>query len=96
VRNEGAIITTMVQTIQQPTAITTIRPMPTTILVFVSHSNTISRLHILRNIYNEGISIKEIYPNLGKHESVKHMLVQNWNTCVLRKIVGNNINRLLA
>ena len=64
VRNEGAIITTMVQTIQQLTVTTIALTTATTTSVSVFHSNTISRLYILRNIYNESISIKEIYPIL--------------------------------
>jgi hypothetical protein len=58
------VTTTMVQIIQPATVTTTIPPIATTTSVLGSHSNTISRLCILRNIYSEGISIKEVYPFL--------------------------------
>jgi len=65
VPTEEAITTIQALTIQPLTAITTTRPMPTTILASALHSNTNFRLYILRNIYSKGISIKEIYSFLN-------------------------------
>lgn len=59
-----AITTIQAQTILQLTVTTIALTTATTTSVSVFHSNTISRLYILWNIYNEGISIKEIYPIL--------------------------------
>ena len=52
-----AIITIAIQL----RTVTTTMAMPTATIPSVSHSNTIYRLYILRNIYSESISIKEIY-----------------------------------
>ena len=57
-----AITTIQAQTILQLTVTTIALTTATSVSVF--HSNTFSRLYILWNIYNEGISIKEIYPIL--------------------------------
>ena len=80
----GVVATTM--QILLGIATTTIRAILTAISAHAFHSNTNLRLCILRNTYSEGISIKEIYSflELGKNVSVKCVLVEFLNICILR------------